>query len=98
MHVQQRPCVTNLDDLIYRHASPSYLEAVLQANEQGVCHIDHLHIDVEGHDYDVLSLIDWKQLHPIRIQYKHTHLGEKKKQMARDLLSRRGYVVSVCRG
>lgn len=100
MHFQQRPCVTNFDDLIYQHASPAYLRHVMQENSnangrnepQRSYSVDLLQIDVEGRDYDVLQLIDWKQLRPACIQYEQMHLKENQKP-AKDMLRQMGYTI-----
>ena len=106
MHIQQRPCVTSFDELIYRHGTPAYLEQVLEEEEEAVVvsprnaseteriySIDHLQIDVEGNDYQLLTLIDWKQLHPTCISYESFNLREEKKQAAKDLMKEMGYTV-----
>lgn len=97
MHFQQRPCVTNFDELIYQHASPAYLRHVMQENSnahepQRSYSVDLLQIDVEGRDYDVLQLIDWKQLRPACIHYEQMHLKENQKP-AKDLLRQMGYTI-----
>ena len=94
MHLRERPCVSNFDDLIYRHATPAYLSHVMKYSSSSQPHrtynIDLLQIDVEGKDYDILKLIDWNQLYPVCIQYESQHLGPNG-QLAKDLLQQRGY-------
>ena len=97
MHHKRRPCVSSLDDLIFRHATPVYLDYVMNATTGGGAHntqrsynVDHLQIDVEGKDYDILKLIDWNQLYPLCIHFERAHLGANEKH-AQDLLTKMGY-------
>jgi len=100
MHIQTRPCISSISDLIYNHATPVYLEHVMEKyyQEQGTItsikrkyHVDFLQIDVEGGDYAVLQMVDWNVMHPVCIGYEHQSLDEKKKQAAKVMMKKLGY-------
>jgi hypothetical protein len=96
MHSKTRACVTSFDQLIFRHASPVYLDHIMSASSNlspsRTYNIDHLQIDVEGKDYDILQLIDWNQLYPVCINYENRHLKDNV-QPAKDLLLKMGYTL-----
>lgn len=53
--------------------------------------IDLLHIDTEGHDYKVLSTIDFSRYKPAVILYEHVHLSDVEREYAESLLKKNGY-------
>lgn len=57
----------------------------------GIAHIDLLHIDVEGYDFELIKQLDLSQLAPHAILYEHMHLSESDKMAAEKLLRDAGY-------
>ncbi len=55
-----------------------------------------LHIDTEGHDYDVLKTVDLAKLAPTLILVEHAHLRPSDKTNMLTLLEDNGYSVSDC--
>ncbi len=56
-----------------------------------VKHVDLLQIDVEGYDFEILKLIDFRVIKPKLIKYEHRSLFENDQRSARDLLLNNGY-------
>jgi hypothetical protein len=57
---------------------------------EGVNHIDLLHIDTEGYDYEIIKSIDFDKHQPSLILFEHAHL--KKVSEVHAYLSDMGYV------
>lgn len=53
--------------------------------------VDLIHIDTEGYDYKVLSMIDFSKYKPFVILYEHMHLSDGEKKAAETLLKQHGY-------
>ena len=60
---------------------------------EGLQRIDVLHIDAEGHDFKVLSSLDFDRIKPRIILIEHKHLSESDRQSLFELLGRWGYRV-----
>jgi uncharacterized SAM-binding protein YcdF (DUF218 family) len=58
---------------------------------KGITRIDLLHIDTEGHDFEVIKQLDLKQQAPNAILYEHIHLSNVDKIVAERLLRHAGY-------
>lgn len=56
-----------------------------------VTHLDLLHIDTEGSDYDILAQLDFNMYRPSVILFEHKHLSVKNNSNARTLLQSAGY-------
>jgi FkbM family methyltransferase len=56
-------------------------------------YIDLLHIDVEGHDLELLKLFDFDRFTPPIVRFEHVHLSRSEWDEAVRLLARRGYRV-----
>jgi FkbM family methyltransferase len=54
-------------------------------------HIDLIHIDTEGSDYEILKSIDFQAYQPDVVIYEHKHLAVTKRQEARCMLLECGY-------
>ena len=67
------------------------LEDVLVRHGWGT--IDLLHIDAEGHDWEILSAIDLLVPNPKMIIIEHVHLSEEDRARARQKLTEAGYRV-----
>jgi hypothetical protein len=70
------PCVT-FESLCRRHS---------------VERVDLLHIDAEGHDFEVIKTIDFECRKPAVILYEHKHLSWSDRFACRRLLARKGYL------
>lgn len=57
----------------------------------GVKHLDVLHIDTEGHDFEVLKLVPFERLRPIVVIYEHHHLSSADQAACQELLAHWGY-------
>jgi FkbM family methyltransferase len=60
--------------------------------KHGIEQLDLLVVDTEGHDFEVLSGVDFAALRPRLVVYEHLHLGEQRAG-CRALLGRAGYEV-----
>ncbi|MES2884641.1 MAG: FkbM family methyltransferase [Pseudomonadota bacterium] len=58
-----------------------------------VQHIDLLHIDTEGYDYEVLTQFDFDRYRPAVVLYEHKHLTPELRSKAQALLKAYGYVL-----
>jgi FkbM family methyltransferase len=58
--------------------------------------VDLLHIDAEGHDYAILSQVDFHQIRPRVILYEHVHLSDLQKRTAEASLKHNGYRILRC--
>jgi FkbM family methyltransferase len=64
-------------------------------SEYDITKIDLLKIDVEGYDYEVLKMIDFKKIKPEIIRYEHGSLSKTDKTSAERLLTINGYSILV---
>jgi FkbM family methyltransferase len=62
----------------------------------GIQEVHLLHVDTEGHDYEVLKTVDFAQHPPLSIFVEHKHLPEPQKSGMLHLLQRHGYSVRDC--
>lgn len=72
------------------------LDSLLRAN--GVESVDLLHSDTEGHDFVVISGLDFSRFSPRAILYEHRHLSEDDQKKALALLEAHGYVSTQFEG
>jgi FkbM family methyltransferase len=72
------------------------LSEVLARNRIQDVHL--LHIDTEGHDYEVLKSVDFSQHVPLSIFLEHKHLSDGQRAETINLLHRNGYSVHDCGG
>jgi FkbM family methyltransferase len=70
------------------------LDSVLRRHD--VTHIDIVHIDVEGYDYNVLRQIDFVRYKPRLILYEHAHLNNDELFKSRELLKSHRYKLVNC--
>ncbi|MFA5155121.1 MAG: FkbM family methyltransferase [Patescibacteria group bacterium] len=55
--------------------------------------IDLLHIDTEGHDYQIIQNIPFATIKPKMILYEYRHLSPRDDQICKDLLTSQGYSI-----
>ncbi|NJK35135.1 MAG: FkbM family methyltransferase [Oscillatoriales cyanobacterium SM2_2_1] len=72
------------------------LSEILQGNQIQDCHL--LHIDAEGHDYQVLRTLDFSLTRPVAIFIEHKHLGDSERSELLGLLYAHRYLVRDCGG
>ena len=72
------------------------LSEVLRRN--GIRDLHLLHIDTEGHDYEVLKTLDLAKHAPVMIFVEHKHLPNTQKAEMLQLLLENGYSVRDCGG
>lgn len=72
------------------------LSALLDKQEIETVHL--LHIDAEGHDYDVLKTLDFSRHAPVAIFVEHKHLPTAQRKAMRNLLHAQGYSLKDCGG
>jgi FkbM family methyltransferase len=72
------------------------LADVLRKN--GIRDVHLLHIDTEGHDYEVLKTLDFADHAPVAIFVEHKHLPDTQKREMLHLLRIHGYSVHDCGG
>jgi FkbM family methyltransferase len=60
-------------------------------DRHGVDRLDVLHVDTEGHDYEVIKQLDLDAFSPAIILYEHIHLSEDEAQACARHLASRGY-------
>jgi FkbM family methyltransferase len=70
------------------------LSDVLMRNRIQEIHL--LHIDTEGHDYEVLKTLDFGKFAPLSILVEHIHLSDTQKPEMLHLLHTNGYAVRDC--
>jgi FkbM family methyltransferase len=70
------------------------LSDVLKRN--GIRDVHLLHIDTEGHDYEVLKTLDFANQSPVVIFVEHKHLPNAQKTEMVRLLRNNGYTVRNC--
>lgn len=57
----------------------------------GVERVDVISIDAEGHDFEILKLINFAQLRPVVLLYEHHHMSSAQKAESRERLAALGY-------
>jgi FkbM family methyltransferase len=70
------------------------LPEVLERN--GIQDVHLLHVDAEGHDYEVLKSLDFVKHAPLSIFVEHEHLVHEQKTQMLQLLRKHGYSVRDC--
>lgn len=70
------------------------LAELLRSGGVRECHL--LHVDTEGHDYEVLRTLDFSVVKPLVIFVEHNHLPPADKRGLIRLLRRHGYRVRDC--
>jgi FkbM family methyltransferase len=79
--VECRVEVRRLDDLLSEH---------------GIGDVHLLHVDAEGHDYEVLKTLNLSERPPVAIFVEHGHLPDGERRAMVDLLREAGYSVRDC--
>jgi len=75
--------------IIEEQIDTTALQDVFDRND--INDINLLHIDTEGHDYKVLSQIDFSRYKPRVVLYEHKHLSDREKESAEKLLKENNY-------
>ncbi len=72
--------------------SMSFLQILKDYN---VSKIDLIQIDVEGFDFEILKMIDFKRIKPKLIKYEYVNLDDKEKQSSIEYLKKNGYKIYI---
>jgi FkbM family methyltransferase len=64
--------------------------------QHGMSEVHVLHIDTEGHDYRVLSTLDFTACAPVAILVEHVHLASDERSAMLNVLRANGYAVWDC--
>lgn len=56
--------------------------------------IDILQMDTEGHDYEIIKLIDFKRVRPSIIHYEHVNLSKEDQNLCSAILLAQGYKIT----
>lgn len=75
--------------IVHKKVKTTTLQNLL--TKHNITKIDLLHIDTEGHDYEVLKSIDLEIYKPSVILYEYVHLTEEVQQTAKRLLQKYNY-------
>lgn len=82
--------------IVEREMEVVALSEVLKRN--GIQQVHLLHVDTEGHDFEVLKTLDFSLYLPVAIFIEHRHLPPIQRDAMLGLLRRQGYSVSDCGG
>jgi FkbM family methyltransferase len=64
--------------------------------KHGVDHVDLIHIDAEGYDWEILSQIDFDNIQPKLVIFEHKHLSPADLAAAKGKMSNAGYRLVKC--
>ena len=88
--LKHRSSVPDIESLLVEERVPTVRLETLLARHS-VSRLDLLVIDTEGHDYEILSALDFSRFRPVMLMYEHQHLSASDKQAAGQLLETHGY-------
>ena len=88
--LKHRSSVPDLESLLVEERVPTVRLETLLARHS-VSRLDLLVIDTEGHDYEILSALDFSRFRPVLLMFEHQHLSASDKQAAGHLLETHGY-------
>jgi len=88
--LKHRSSIPELDQLLIEERVPTLRLETLLAR-QAVSKIDLLVIDTEGHDYEILRMLDFTRFRPVLVMFEHQHLSARDKAAAYALLQAHGY-------
>jgi FkbM family methyltransferase len=87
---RHRQSIPDIDALLIEERVPTVRLDTLLARH-GVSRIDLLVIDTEGHDYEILRMLDFRRFRPVLLMFEHQHLSADDKVAAYALLERHEY-------
>ncbi len=68
--------IPNLEQLIEKQSVPTLtLQTIIEKYE--IKHLDILHVDTEGYDFEIIKTIDFQKFCPSILMFEHQHLSEK---------------------
>ena len=88
--LKHRSAIPDIDSLLVEERVPTVRFETLLARHN-VSRVDLLVIDTEGHDYDILSALDFSRFRPVLLMFEHQHLSPSDKAAAVALLATHGY-------
>jgi FkbM family methyltransferase len=72
--LSHRDLIPNIDERLVTRMVPCTTFSALCA-KHSITHVDLIQIDTEGHDYEVIKLVDFGRLEPRVVFYEHQHLS-----------------------
>ncbi len=88
--LSHRDLIPDIDRrLVTRMVPCTTLEALCR--KHGMDKVDLIQIDTEGHDFEVIKLIDFARLEPRVVLYEHHHLSNADRLACRKYLAARGF-------
>jgi FkbM family methyltransferase len=88
--LKHRSSIPEIDSLLIEERAPTVRLDTLLARH-GISRIDLLVIDTEGHDFEILRMLDLTRFRPTLLMFEHQHLSENDKEAAYALLKTAGY-------
>jgi FkbM family methyltransferase len=88
--LKHRSSILEMESLLIEERVPTVRLETLLARH-GVSRIDLLVIDTEGHDWEILRLLDFTRFRPVLLMFEHQHLSANDKAVAYALLETNGY-------
>ncbi|MDO8564874.1 MAG: FkbM family methyltransferase, partial [bacterium] len=90
--LRQRDRIPNFDEyLISEEIRCLSLSSLLQ--KHGIAKVDLLHIDAEGHDYEIIKSIPFASVKPAMILYEHRLLSAEDVVACQAFLRKQGYTL-----
>jgi len=95
--LKHKPFIPNIENLIeevtVKSLSFETLRKLIRAK-----HVNLLHVDTEGYDYEILKLIDWKTFRPEVVIYEQMHLNSYDYKSSINLMKNSNYKVFSSNG
>lgn len=88
--LSHREHIPDIDDRLVERMVPCLTVKEL-CQRHGFQNVDIVQTDTEGHDYEILKLLDLEHLRPKLVLYEHHHLKAPDREAAHDLLRACGY-------
>lgn len=88
--LKHRDLIPEIDRrLVERKVPCTTLNALCDKHQLAI--VELIQIDTEGHDYEVIKLIDFARLQPRVVLYEHFHLSETDRRACQAFLAERGF-------
>lgn len=92
--MKEKEAIPDLEEHVVEEVVPCMSFGDL-CEKHDVRHIDLLQIDTEGHDFEVLKMVDFDHLRPRAILYEHKHLSLADQKAAMTLLEGEEYECEI---
>ncbi len=88
--VKHRPAIPDFDERLRTREVPCLTFRSL-CRKHGLDSLDLIQIDTEGHDFEILKLVDLDSLRPRIVMYEHLHLDETARTDCSSYMRQHGY-------